>query len=89
MKRANTSVIIVSLYLLVYTIMCQMDVPQWWTALMFTLSPFMVIWMVYTVLKYGEYNGPEFLPGQEYGYQDRPQGFRKDQEAGDSASLNR
>jgi hypothetical protein len=89
MKNVNNPVILVSVYLLVYIMVCQLDVSKWWAAVMFTLSPFLVIWMVYSSLKNGKYDGPEFSPEQEFGYQDQPMGFRKDQVAGDSASLNR
>lgn len=71
MKQANTAVIIVSVYLLIYTVFAHMPSMEWLTPAMYMLSPFLVIWMVYTVLKKGEYNGPEMAPDQEFGYQDR------------------
>ena len=70
MKRAYTIVLLVTLYLLAYTIICHTNPPQWLPALMFTLSPFLMIYMVYTVLRFGIYNGPELQPDEEWGYQD-------------------
>jgi hypothetical protein len=72
MKQANFAVISVSIYLLIYTIFAHSPAMAWLTPTMFVLSPFLVIWMVYTVLKKGEYNGPELASEQEFGYQDRP-----------------
>jgi hypothetical protein len=37
---------------------------------MFLVSPFLLIWMVVTVLKSGKYEGPE-LGENEFGYQDK------------------
>jgi hypothetical protein len=34
-------------------------------------SPFFLCWMVYTILRFGKYAGPD-LGKDEYGYQDRP-----------------
>ena len=72
MKQAYFAVILVSIYLLIYTIFAHSPAMGWLTPTMFVLSPFLVIWMVYTVLKKGEYNGPELASEQEFGYQDRP-----------------
>jgi hypothetical protein len=36
---------------------------------MFAASPFLVIWMAYTIMKYGKYSGPD-LDDKEWGYQD-------------------
>jgi hypothetical protein len=38
---------------------------------MFSLSPFLVIWMAYTILKYAPFNGRELKENEEYGYQDK------------------
>lgn len=36
------------------------------------LSPVLICWMVYSVLKHGKYDGPE-LGHDEFGYQDKPE----------------
>jgi hypothetical protein len=38
---------------------------------MFLLSPFLVAWMVYTVLKKGVYTGRELAENEEWGYSDK------------------
>lgn len=59
------------MYLLVYCILLQIEHTQWIAVYMFIVSPFLVVWMVYTVLKYGVYTGRELAEDEEYGYQDR------------------
>jgi len=38
---------------------------------MFLAAPFLMAWLVITILKYGHYNGPELGEDEEWGYQDR------------------
>ncbi|SFE88923.1 hypothetical protein SAMN05518672_111180 [Chitinophaga sp. CF118] len=71
LRNSTFSVITVTIYLVVYCFLLQIERTQWLGFLMFTLSPILVIWMVYTVLKYGVYNGRELAEGEEYGYQDK------------------
>jgi hypothetical protein len=51
--------VFVTLYLVTYHIFFQIGVHQDIIMLMFGASPFLVIWMVITILKYGKYSGPE------------------------------
>jgi hypothetical protein len=51
--------VFVTLYLIIYHIFFQIGVPQDIIMLMFGASPFLVIWMVITILKYGKYTEPE------------------------------
>jgi hypothetical protein len=37
---------------------------------LFALSPFCVVWMAITIMKYGKYTGPELREDEEWGYQD-------------------
>jgi hypothetical protein len=70
MTRASFSVLFASIYLLIYFIFCQLNGTAGIAIMMFFLSPFVIIWMVFSVLKYGKYNGKE-LDAEEFGYQDR------------------
>lgn len=72
LKNSSFSVIAVTTYLIIYCVLLQIEYTQWLAFRMFLFSPFLVIWMVYTVLKYGVYAGRELAEGEEYGYQDRP-----------------
>ncbi len=54
MKKAQIAISIVTLYLLIYTSAPQMGIAPGIIFTMFFLSPFLVIGMVYIVLKNGE-----------------------------------
>jgi hypothetical protein len=70
-KKPSFAVISVTLYLLIYTVLFQSGTSIDILMSMFSLSPFLVIWMVYVVLKYGKFNGRELNPDEEWGYSDR------------------
>ena len=61
----------VTIYLLIYTILFQASAGINILMTMFILSPFLVIWMVYVVLKYGKFRGRELKEDEEWGYSDR------------------
>jgi hypothetical protein len=71
MKRHQFATLFVSLYLLVYTVLFHAGASLPVLGVMFLISPFLVLWMVYSVLKYGTYNGRELGPDEEWGYQDK------------------
>jgi hypothetical protein len=54
MKNIRFPVYFTSAYLLLYTVLAQYEATQFIVPLLFALSPFLVIWMVYCVLKFGE-----------------------------------
>jgi hypothetical protein len=39
--------------------------------LIFTLSPILVMWLVYNVIRNGKYSGRELDENEEWGYTDR------------------
>lgn len=67
----NLSVAIASLYALVYVILIQFEATFKIGFIMLMFAPFVLVGMVYAVLKYGRYDGRE-LGDDEYGYQDKP-----------------
>ncbi len=71
MKHDMVAISIVSGLLLVYTVLASLELYLGLVFLLVGLSPVFIIWMVWTVLKHGEYNGPELESEQEYGYLDR------------------
>ncbi len=71
MRNHKFSTVFVTAYLVVYTILFQLNASFDVLAIMFLLSPFLVIWMVYTILKYGKYEGRELEENEEWGYQDK------------------
>jgi hypothetical protein len=67
MKSVWFPISFTSIYLVVYTILAYLSVLQDVVVIMFVLSPFLVIWMVYRVLKDGKPSGRSF---SEYFYDD-------------------
>lgn len=64
-------VLFVLLFLLTATVLALFESTMIASLIMVIASPFLVVWMVYTVLKHGKYNGPE-LNSKEFGYLDMP-----------------
>lgn len=69
-KRTSVAVGTVSLILVVYCILINFNAPLKLVYFIFSISPILVIWMVYTVLRHGSYNGNELQADEEWGYQD-------------------
>lgn len=63
--------LLVTLYLIIYSLLHQSGASLQLLGAMFLASPFLVIWMAYTILKYASYNGPELKEDEEWGYQDK------------------
>ncbi len=64
------SVGLATVYQAIYLTLLQFETPQAYGFLMLLGSPFLLCWMVYTILKYGRYNGSP-LADDEFGYQDK------------------
>lgn len=72
MKRSEAiPVLIVSSLLIIYIVLCFWDKAFFFTALIFTISPLLMMWLVYSVIRYGEYKGRELKPDEEFGYTDK------------------
>jgi hypothetical protein len=63
--------LIVTLYLVIYTLLHQSGASLQVLGIMFLLSPFLVIWMAYTILRHATYNGKELKEDEEWGYSDK------------------
>lgn len=74
MRNPKIVIGVVSVYLLLFTVLGQLNADISLMLLMFSISPIVVVWMVYTVLRYGIYPGKELKENEEWGYED----FRKD-----------
>jgi hypothetical protein len=71
MLRNDTfSVVFVTLYVFTYCVLLQFESTLGFAIGMLFFSPFFIFWMVYTILKYGKYNG-KGLGNDEFGYQDK------------------
>ena len=64
--------IFASLYLLVFVIFIQLNVFINLVHVLFLCSPIVVITLMWSILRYGNYEGKEFTKDQHWRYQDRP-----------------
>lgn len=77
MKNHKLATAFVTVYLLVYTVLFHAGAPLPVLGWMFVLSPFLVTWMAYTIIRYGTYNGRELREHEEWGYSDKPLNWGK------------
>ena len=70
MKRDIWVVVIVTIYLVIYTIFTVTGVDSRIIMLMYMCSPLLLLYMVYTVLKHGEPPQKELEENEEWGYAD-------------------
>jgi len=69
-KNPTFAVIAVTVYLVVFVVITRLYPDLSLLLVMYAVSPLLVIWMVYTVIRYGQYKGKELSEGQEWGYED-------------------
>lgn len=69
-QNYKLATILVTIYLVIYTLLHHAGASLQLLGAMFLLSPFLVIWMAYTILKFAPYHGKELENDEEWGYQD-------------------
>ena len=69
--RTKITVGSATLYLVVLIILGQLDTSPILCNVMYLLSPFAIVIMVYLVLTEKSYNYPELTEGEEWGYRDK------------------
>jgi hypothetical protein len=69
-RKPMFAVIIVSLVLLVYCVLLNTNAPPALSYFIFSISPLLLTWLTYTVLRFGIYEGKD-LDEEEWGYQDK------------------
>ena len=72
MRNHKFSIFLVTLYLLVFVIAGRLGTPLPVMFFMFSASPFLILWMVYTVIRYGKHSGKDLKPNEEWAYGDVP-----------------
>jgi len=70
-KKTSFVVTLVSIILLIYCLLINMNSPVGLAYFIFSISPFLILWMAYTIIRFGTYNGKEFDKNEEWGYQDK------------------
>lgn len=63
--------VVASGVLLIYAVLILLDIAPLVTGFIFMASPILVIWLVYSIIRHGEYKDKELKPGEEWGYNDR------------------
>jgi len=69
-RSVSFPVILVTIVLIVYAVLLATGWSTVLAATLFFLSPFLVIWMVYRVIRHDSYDG-KGLNGEEWGYADK------------------
>jgi len=70
-KKPSFVVTTVSCILLLYCILIGFHAPLPLIYFIFGISPFLMLWMVFTVIRHGIYYGKELEEDEEWGYQDK------------------
>ncbi len=70
-RNPACSIALTSIYLAGYVTLLYAGISLPVVLLLFSFSPVLLLWMVYSILKYGRYTGPSLGPDREWGYQDR------------------
>lgn len=70
-KNSVFAISVVSVYLLIYVVLFQTGMPFKVLLLMYLFSPFLVMWMVITVLRDDRHDDGELAEGHEWGYRDK------------------
>jgi hypothetical protein len=71
LKRPGFVVVAVSIVLLLYCIMIVLNLALPLVYFIFSISPFLLCWLAYSIIRFGKFTGKEFTDQQEWGYQDR------------------
>jgi hypothetical protein len=78
MKNDRLPIITVSSFLVFYTTTPYLGFNPEIIALMFLSSPFLMLWMVYSILKYGKPSEKKLEKGEEFGYSDVSKNYSGD-----------
>jgi hypothetical protein len=70
-QRIPASVFIVSTFLVVYVILMSVNPSALIGWIMFLASPFLLIWMVISILRSKTFTGKDFEEEEEWGYADK------------------
>lgn len=70
-KFEKIPIIIVSSLLFFYSLILYFDIFLPVAFGIFFISPFAIIWMAYSIIRYGKYKGRELEEGEEWGYADK------------------
>ncbi|HEY0678860.1 MAG TPA: hypothetical protein VGD17_11275 [Chitinophagaceae bacterium] len=71
MRKPSVAVIVATLYLVIYYILFSYGADFRIIFWMFLGAPVVLVWMAYTIVRYGKYDGTDLRENEEWGYSDR------------------
>jgi len=69
-RKPRFAVIVVSAVLAGYCALIGLGLYLPIACFIFAISPFLIAWMAFSIIKYGSYPGKELKENEEWGYQD-------------------
>ena len=70
-KKPSFVVAFVTGVLLLYCILIGFNLLLPIVNVVFAISPFLLLWMCYSIIRYGTYDGKELQQDEEWGYEDK------------------
>lgn len=70
LKKSAFAVLITTIMVVLYNILPQFTGSFTLAGIIFIASPFLMLWMVYTILRFGKYDSKELADKEGWGYQD-------------------
>jgi hypothetical protein len=70
-KRPFFAVTVVSIILVIYCILINFSIYLPVAYFIIGISPLLLGWLAYTIIRFGSYKGKEFSTDEEWGYQDK------------------
>jgi len=71
LKKPGVAVAVVSAVLLCYCVLINFDSTVQFAYIIFGISPFLVLWMAYCILRYDKFEGRELAEDEEWRYADK------------------
>ena len=71
MSKSDFAIMIGTTFLVIYLALETFDAAFSWMMLLFSISPMIIIWMTFQILKHGVFDGEDLGENEEYGYGDR------------------
>jgi len=70
-KKPFFAVAVISIILLVYCIAINFGISVGVAYFIFSISPLLLAWLAYTIIRFGAYKGKELRSDEEWAYEDR------------------
>jgi len=71
LRKPAFAVVVASMLLLVYVVFINTEGLLPFAFFIFGISPVVLIWLAYTIIRYGTFSGKDLQEGEEWGYQDK------------------